>query len=96
MIDFKTTAEQLNELAQDEFAASRGFYARAFQSAAQDLANLTAHALWLEERVAKLMQDQVDAATQMREYDREHEHIADIKEKLCDIKSKIMEVIEDD
>ena len=51
MIDLKTTAEHLNELAQSEFSASRDVHGQAFEAASEDHANLLKHAHQLEASV---------------------------------------------
>tara|TARA_R100001129_G_scaffold182488_1_gene163189 strand:+ start:48 stop:440 length:393 start_codon:yes stop_codon:yes gene_type:complete len=91
MIDLKTTAEHLNELAQGEFSASRDVYGQAFEAAAQDHANLLKHAVRLEANAKQM-------AAEIRQYREQREHMADLVFDLMEerIKEKITEVIEDD
>ncbi len=91
MIDLKTTADHLNELAQSEFSASRDVHGQAFEAAAKDHRNLREHAERLEASVERL-------STEVRQYRDEQQHMADLVFDLMEdrIKEKITEVIEDD
>ena len=88
LIELKTTADHLRELAQAELAASRDVHGNAFEAAAQDHAALQDHAERLQAQVERLNFTVVNQTAR-------EDKLADVLFDLIDsrIEAKIMDIL---